>query len=104
MQITEAWRSNKNWSKYLGQRAKVLAVSLMEVAASEQVAMLPYAYLLLDLGGEKISMMGVASQNFSIGDEVEIVLRKLKKEAQSEVIVYGLKAEKISSLTLDTLD
>lgn len=94
MQITEAWRSNKNWSKYLGKRGRVLAVSLMEVAASEQIAFLPYSYLLVDLGDEKISLMGVASQNFSIGDEVEIVLRKIKKEAQAEVIVYGLKAEK----------
>ena len=94
MQITEVWRSNKNWSKYLGKRAKVLAVSFMEVAASEQNSLLPYAYLLVDLGTEKISLMGAASQNFSIGDEVEIVLRKIKKEAQAEVIVYGLKAEK----------
>ncbi|MBU1033336.1 hypothetical protein KKI22_00090 [Patescibacteria group bacterium] len=95
MQITEYWRSNKQWSKYLGKKAKVLAVSLMEVAASDQTSLLPYSYLLLDLGKNKISLMGAAHQEFKVGDEVEIVLRKIKKEAKEEIIVYGLKAEKI---------
>lgn len=95
MQITEYWRSNKEWSKYLGKKAKVLAVSMMEVAATDQAALLPYAYLLLDLGKKKISLMGVAHQEFEVGDEVEIVLRKVKKEAKEDIIVYGLKAEKI---------
>lgn len=91
MQITEYWRSNKNWSKYLGKKGKVLSVSMMEVSASDQTALLPYAYLLVDLGKEKISLMGVAHQEFKIGDEVELVLRKIKKEASQEIICYGLK-------------
>ena len=95
MQITEYWRSNKQWSKYLGKKAKVLAVSLMEVAASDQATLLPYSYLLLDLGKKKISLMGVAHQEFKVGDEVEIVLRKLKKEAKEEIITYGLKASHV---------
>ncbi len=94
MQITEYWRSNKNWSKYLGQKGKVLSVTMMEVSASDQTELLSYAYLLVDLGKEKISLMGVAHQKFKIGDEVEIVLRKIKKEAAQEIICYGLKAEK----------
>ncbi len=94
MQITEYWRSNKTWSKYLGRKAKVLAVSMMDVAATDQVELLPYAYLLLELldNQEKISMMGAAHQFFLIGDEVEIVLRKIKKEGPTEIISYGLKA------------
>ena len=95
MQITEYWRSNKNWSKYLGKKGKVLSVSMMEVSALDQADLLPYAYLLVDLGKEKISLMGAAHSEFKIGDEVELVLRKIKKEASSEIICYGLKAEKI---------
>lgn len=95
MQITEYWRSNKNWSKYLGKKGKVLSVSMMEVSASDQTELLPYAYLLVELEKEKISLMGVAHQEFAIGDEVEIVLRKIKKEASSEIICYGLKAQHV---------
>ncbi len=93
MNITEYWRSNKNWSKYLGKKGKVLSVSMMEVSAPDQTDLLPYAYLLVDLGKEKISLMGSAHSEFKIGDEVEIVLRKIKKEASSEIICYGLKAQ-----------
>lgn len=95
MQITEYWRSNKLWSKYLGKKGRVLAVSMMEVAATDQVELLPYSYLVVQLGSEKLSLMGAAHQNFEVGDKVEIVLRKIKKEASPEIIVYGLKAEKI---------
>ncbi len=95
MQITEYWRSNQNWAKYLGKRGKVLAVSMMEVAATDQVELLPYAYLLIELDKERISLMGAAHQEFMVGDEVEIVLRKIKKEAQQEVICYGLKASHV---------
>lgn len=95
MQITEYWRSNKNWPKYLGKKGKVLSVSMMEVSANDQIGLLPYAYLLVDLGEERVSLMGVANSEFAIGDGVELVLRKIKKEGQSEVICYGLKAEKI---------
>ncbi len=92
MKTTESWRNNKNWSKYLGKEGTVISASLMEVAASDQVAFLPYAYLLVDLGEEKISLMGVAGESFEIGDQVKLVLRKIKKEAPEEVIAYGLKA------------
>ncbi len=92
MQITEYWRSNQLWAKYLGKKAKVIAVSMMEVAATDQTDLLPYAYLLVKIGSEKISLMGAAHQEFQIGDQVELVLRKIKKESTKDIIVYGLKA------------
>ena len=92
MKITESWRSNKNWSKYLGREGKVISAAMMEVAATDQLAFLPYAYLVVDLGEEKVSVMGVAGAGFAIGDRVKLVLRKIKREAAAEVIVYGLKA------------
>lgn len=95
MQITEYWRSHQHWSKYLGKRGQVLAVSMMTVSATDQTGLLPYAYLLIKLGKEKISMMGAAHQEFAIGDEVEVVLRKIKKEASAEIICYGLKAKHV---------
>jgi uncharacterized OB-fold protein len=92
MRVTESWRNNQNWAKYLGREGVVVATTLMEVAATDQVAFLPYAYLVVDLGEERISLMGVAGESFTKGDLVKIVLRKIKKEAQAEVIAYGLKA------------
>lgn len=95
MQITEYWRSNKTWKKYLGRQGIVSAVSMMDVAATDQVELLPYAYLIIDLDGESISMMGAAHQEFQIGDKVEVVLRKIKKEAKQDIISYGLKASHV---------
>lgn len=95
MKITESWRAHQKWSQYLGKEGLVLATSMMEVAATERLAFLPYSYLLIDLGEEHISVMGVAHQEFQIGDQVKLVLRKLKAEAESDIIVYGLKALKI---------
>ena len=95
MQITEYWRSNQSWSKKLGKKGKVLAVSMMEVAATDQVSLLPYSYLLVELEDENISVMGAAHESFEVGDEVELVLRKIKKEATQDIITYGLKAEHV---------
>ncbi len=94
MKITEYWRSHQQWSKYLGQKGRVVATSMMEVAASDQSTLVPYAYVLVELEQEqgRISVMGAAGEQFMIGDQVELVLRKIKKEHQHEVIVYGLKA------------
>lgn len=92
MRVTESWRQNKTWAKYLGKEGVVVANTLMEVAATDQVAFLPYSYLVVDLGEEKISVMGGSGETFVSGERVKIVLRKLKKEASAEVISYGLKA------------
>jgi len=92
MRVTESWRQNKTWAKYLGKEGVVVASTLMEVAATDQLAFLPYSYLVVNLGKEKISVMGAAGEAFNCGDKVKLVLRKIKKEAQAEVITYGLKA------------
>lgn len=94
MQITEYWRSHQHWSKYLGKQATVLASSLMTVAAADQAALTPYSYVLVEVEGERLSLMGVVGEEFSVGEQVQLVLRKLKKEAQAEVLIYGLKVAK----------
>lgn len=95
MQITEYWRSNQLWSKNLGKIGKVLAVSMMDVAATDQVRLLPYSYLLIELEDSRVSVMGAAHESFKVGDEVELVLRKIKKEATQDIITYGLKAKHV---------
>lgn len=95
MQITEYWRSNQLWSKNLGKKGKVIAVSMMDVAATDQVSLLPYSYLLIELEDSRISVMGAAHESFKVGDEVELVLRKIKKEATQDIITYGLKAKHV---------
>jgi len=95
MQTIEYWRSNKSWKKLLGKKGRVLASTFIRVASPDQEELLPYSYLVVDFGTEKMEMMGVAQQKFKIGDQVMAVLRKTKKEASSEIIVYGLKAQKV---------
>lgn len=92
--MVEYWRSHQHWSKYLGKQGTVLSSSLMEVAASDQVTLTPYSYIVIEVEGELLSLMGVVGEEFAIGEQVQIVFRKLKKEAQSEVLTYGLKVTK----------
>lgn len=95
MQTIEYWRSNKNWQKLIDKEGEVVTSTFVRVAPPDQEAMAPYSYLLVDFGEEKMEMMGVAHQQFEIGDRVKAVLRKIKKEESSEILVYGLKAEKV---------
>jgi uncharacterized OB-fold protein len=94
MNILESWRANQQWSTYLGQQGRVLASSHMEVAATDQVGFTPYSYVLVEVAGERLSLMGAVGEDFQAGDQVRIVLRKLKREAAAEVITYGLKVTK----------
>ena len=95
MKTIEYWRSNKKWNKLLGKTGKVITNTFIRVAPPEQEGLAPYSYLLVDFGDQKLEMMGVAHQEFKIGDQVKAVLRKIKKENSEEILVYGLKAEKI---------
>ena len=94
MKTIEYWRSNKSWKKLLGKKGKVLTSTFIRVSSPDQEELLPYSYLLVDFGTEKMEMMGVAHQKFEIGDTVMAVLKKIKKEASSDIVVYGLKAQK----------
>jgi uncharacterized OB-fold protein len=95
MKTIEYWRSNKNWQDLIGQVGVVLSNTFIRVAPPDQEALAPYSYLLVDFSGKKVELMGVAHQEFEIGDQVKAVLRKIKKEQAADVLVYGLKAEKI---------
>lgn len=98
MQTIEYWRKNKDWQQYLGKRAEVIAQTLVHVSAQKQEAFLPYPYLIVDLGIERKELMGVLGESFQIGDQVELVLRKLSQEDPAELISYGLKARKVKTL------
>jgi uncharacterized OB-fold protein len=88
-------RQNKNWSKYLGRRGKVIVASQVKVTTSRLEINLPYYLLLVSFAKEKKELMGVAGEDFKPGDAVECVLRKLDRAEKSEIIFYGLKAARV---------
>jgi len=95
MKTIEYWRSNKKWKNLIGKLGVVVSNTYIRVSSPDQEALLPYSYLLVDFAGQKLEMMGVAHQKFEIGDQVKAVLRKIKKEESADILIYGLKAEKI---------
>ena len=96
MQTIGSWRHNKTWAKQLGQCGRVVAATIVRVAADEQVAFSPYPYLLVDFPIGRKAVIGVQGESFKIGDQVKLVLRKLSREGAEEIISYGLKAEKVN--------
>ncbi len=89
------WRRNKSWSLYLGQTGKVVAATFIRVAPQGYEIFAPYSFVIVELdGGERIELMGTPGEELQIGDQVELVLRRVEEPDQSGVIAYGLKAAK----------
>lgn len=91
------WRLNKNWSNWLGKQGKVIAATLVRVASPECEPLLPFSYVIVDFGQEKKEMMGADHEIFTIGDQVECVLRKTAQNEPHELIDYGIKVTKIKN-------
>lgn len=94
MKPAQYWRQNKEWKKWLGRSGKVVASTIVRVAAPERTSFTPYSYVLVDFGQERHEFMGVGHQVFEIGQEVECVLRKIAVLSQEELIPYGIKVQK----------
>jgi uncharacterized OB-fold protein len=88
------WRQNKTWKKWLGRRGKVIASTVIRVAADPQSAFTPYSLALIDFKGEKKMCMGAGNEVFAPGETVRCVLRKLAQPNPTEVIPYGIKVTK----------
>jgi len=95
MKPPQYYRQNKTWSTWLGKKGKVLASTIVRVAAPEQAAFTPYSYVLVDFGDAKHEFMGTGNDVFSPGDEVECVLRKIAVPNSQELIPYGIKIQKV---------
>lgn len=89
------WRATTEWKTWLGRRGKVIASTVVTVAAPDQEIMTPYSYAIIDFDNEKKEMMGAGHDVLVAGDEVECVLRKMSVGESNELISYGIKVRKV---------
>lgn len=97
MKPAQYWRQNKEWSKWLGRKGKVVASTMVRVAAPDRSLFTPYSYVIVEFGKERHEFMGASNDELVIGDVVECVLRKIGTSEKHELIQYGIKVAKVSS-------
>lgn len=95
MQTIEYWRYNRQWATLIGQQGTVIVSTQVWVAPPDQEVFAPYDYVLVDIAGRHLEMMGCCGEHFTAGETVRIVLRKLAQDKKSAVIQYGLKVQKV---------
>lgn len=95
MTPAEYTRKNRQWKQWIGRPGVVVAVTQIHVAPPDQALFAPYSYCIVDFGSEKKSLMGVAGETLTVGDEVVCVLRKIAIPDEKGIIPYGIKVKKI---------
>ncbi len=95
MKPAQYWRANKEWSKWIGRKGRVIAATLVHVSSPELASITPYSYVIVDFGKEKHEFMGVDHEVLAIDDEVECVLRKCGTPTAQSLIPYGIKVRKL---------
>ncbi len=97
MKPPQYWRQSKTWSEWLGKTGRVIASTIVRVAAHQRASQTPYSYVVVDFGDIRKEMMGEGHQVLQPGDQVECVLRKIAESEPHELIHYGLKVKKVGS-------
>lgn len=88
------WRQSKTWQQWLGRTGTVIASTSIHVAPPQLAAFVPYSYVIVDFGSEKMEFMGAGQDELRVGDEVICVLRKLCVPSDEALIPYGIKVVK----------
>lgn len=95
MHPAQYWRNSKCWKAWIGKTGTIIVSTRLHVASPKQVPFLPYSFALVDFDGKKAEFMGADHQEFQPGDLVTCVLRKIEVSDASDIIVYGVKIQKI---------
>lgn len=97
MHITapQYWRQSKSWHKLLGKTGSIIAATIIRVAPPECDGLAPYSFLIIRVGRVNLEFMGTGSDQFEIGEKVQLVLRKLAQPDSAGIIHYGIKAQKL---------
>lgn len=91
MKAAQYFRASNHWSKWIGKKGKVVASTVIYVAAPQHAHQVPYSYVIVDLGQEKKEFMGAGREILEVGDQVVCVLRKESKASPEGIIDYGIK-------------
>jgi len=82
----------------LKRRGKVISYTVVHVAANGFEDQAPYALVIIELeDGPRLTaqVTDCNPDEVKIGDEVEIVFRRMGEEGQDGVIYYGFKARRV---------
>lgn len=91
----QAWREQREWPSWLGKTGVVAGVTVVSVASPELQVFTPYSYVLVKFADGQHEFMGAVGETFTVGDEVECVLRRLEQPDERGVIHYGIKVRKV---------
>lgn len=94
----QIWRNHKKLHKYLGKEGKIIVWTKIYVAPSGFEHQVPYLAGIIELkDGQRIPLQIVDCEEEDLKPQkkVSLVIRKVGKVRQDEVISYGLKAKPI---------
>jgi uncharacterized protein len=88
----KTWRKQKQTRPLLGKKGTIITWTTIFVSAPEFKEQTPYNVALVQLeDGEKVYGQVVDTKEVKIGQEVESVLRIVKKGSAEDIIEYGMK-------------
>ncbi len=88
----KSWRKQKQVRPLLGKQGTIVTWTKIYVSAPEFKEQTPYFSALIELeNGEKVYGQIVDAQEVKIGQQVESVLRIIRKGNDEDIIEYGMK-------------
>lgn len=88
------WRHQKKIARFLGQRGKIISLTLIRVAPLEFKGQAPYPVVVVKMDNGK-GMVGQMvdwdEKNLKIGARVRAVYRKIREPDKEGIIPYGIK-------------
>lgn len=92
MYPSQYWRENKKWQHWIGKQGTVLAVTTVHTPAPEYEQLAPYQLALVEFSDVKKLFMIPPAQLVTVGQKVEVVLRKGGQTSPEAILEYQLKA------------
>ncbi len=91
MYPSQYWRESKKWASLIGQKGKVLAVTTVHTPPPEYEQYSPYNLALVEFSNFRKLLPVPPAYELSMGQTVEVVLRKGGTTSDDEIIAYQLK-------------
>jgi len=89
------WRENENLNLWIGIKGQI--ISYTQIYGTNSNDNNPYYVTLVKLDNGIFSTLSIVSESIDIkiGDQVVLVLRRIKDPSKESIVEYGIKAKKI---------
>ncbi len=94
------WRKHQTLHKFLGKQGTLLLWTKLFVAPTGFEHQTPYLVGMVDFGNEQkqlIEIVDVSEEELTVGQKVDVVIRRSGKPSAEGVIEYGVKAKILTS-------